>query len=217
MQVAYSNNDPKIIAGYYLQCILEINHGPKLLRSDFGTENGIAVGIQAWLCQSHAAHLYGKSTANQRIESFWSKLKPSVQGWIDFFHTLVEEGHFHPGDEVETACIRYCFLTLIQQALDNFTAYWNSHTVRKSSDSPGGIPDVLFFTHRSYGFQPDLSDLNEAAEACQSPHSLPITGDSELDNYFNRAVEQLGICNKPSNQLEAFRLYEVLLAAAQGN
>lgn len=73
-----SNNDPRIIASYYMQCVS--NFGlPSCLRTDCGTENGTMVAIHCALRAQHTddfagalSHMYGNSTANQRIESWWS-------------------------------------------------------------------------------------------------------------------------------------------------
>ena len=41
-QVLPSNNDPRIIAGLFVNAVEVQGHAPKLLRTDCGTENGIA-------------------------------------------------------------------------------------------------------------------------------------------------------------------------------
>ena len=71
-----SNNNPKIIANYYLCCIMELNLIPRVVRVDRGTENVIVCGIQRFFRTNHTdsqskekSFIYGHSTANQRIES----------------------------------------------------------------------------------------------------------------------------------------------------
>ena len=85
LQAGHSNNDPKIVASYFLSCVSHLEHTAKVLRTDCGTENGIVAGIQAWLHSSSSAHIYGKSTANQRIEALWSKFRSRILPWIHFF------------------------------------------------------------------------------------------------------------------------------------
>mgnify|MGYP001793729248 CR=1 FL=1 len=66
---------------------------PQVLRTDCGTENGILAGIQIRMLDRESSLIYGKSTANQRIEALWSVLRPSViDGWKVFFNTLFHEG-----------------------------------------------------------------------------------------------------------------------------
>lgn len=86
-----SNNNPDIIAHHYLQCATEFGVIPKLLRTDCGTENGTMAAIQCSLRSVHtddlagaSSHMYGSSTTNQRIESWWSyfrKQRYSLQSW----------------------------------------------------------------------------------------------------------------------------------------
>ncbi|KAJ8381182.1 hypothetical protein SKAU_G00019600 [Synaphobranchus kaupii] len=74
-----TNNDPAVIARYYLQCISNCGVVPARLRTDCGTENGDMAAIHCSLREDHTdefagplSHMYGTSTANQRIESWWS-------------------------------------------------------------------------------------------------------------------------------------------------
>lgn len=72
LECGSSNNDPKIIAGYFMSAVVEIAGRPVCVRGDFGTENG-----NVRLCQLYfglgddKSFKYGASTANQRIESWW--------------------------------------------------------------------------------------------------------------------------------------------------
>lgn len=73
-----TNNDPAVIAHHYLQCVSSCGL-PARLRTDCGTENGDMAAIHCSLREDHTdefagsvSHMYGTSTANQRIESWWS-------------------------------------------------------------------------------------------------------------------------------------------------
>ena len=46
LKLSSSNNNPKIIANYYLCCIKELQLIPRVVRGDRGTENVIVCGIQ---------------------------------------------------------------------------------------------------------------------------------------------------------------------------
>lgn len=74
-----SNNDPWIIAQNYMQCVAGFGVFPMRLRTDCGTENGLMAALHCSLRSEHAdefagakSHMYGTSTSNQRIESWWS-------------------------------------------------------------------------------------------------------------------------------------------------
>ena len=212
IQASYSNNDPKIVAQYFVQCVKECGHSPKLLRTDCGTENGLSAGIQALFHDSDTAHAYGKSTSNQRIEALWSKLRPAVLGWIEYFKDLIEEDLFHPGVVIEVHAMRRAFMSLINDTLTEFVTYWNCHRVRKSSDSPGGVPDVLFYTHNNAGATVSDVKIAEATAACDVP--LTITGDNDMDEYLAYVMEESQL-QEPRDKLEAFNLYQALCQAVE--
>lgn len=212
LQASRTNNDPKVVAQYFVRCVTEYGHSPKLLRTDCGTENGLAAGIQAMFHSSADAHAYGKSTSNQRIEALWSKLRPVMQGWIDYFRQMVDNGRFHPGVTLETYALRRSFMALVNDTLTDFMCYWNTHRVRKSSDSPGGIPDVLFYTNQCIGVTPVAEDIAEAQAACH--HNQVVTGDQDIDDYFKYVMEESHL-HEPSNRADASTLYDALCDAAR--
>jgi len=49
LNVYKTNNDPKIVAGYYLETVESVGGSPKSVRCDFGTENGLIEVIQTAL------------------------------------------------------------------------------------------------------------------------------------------------------------------------
>lgn len=74
-----SNNDPRVIAQNYIKCVAEFGVFPMQLRTDYGTENGLMAALHCSLRSEHTdefagakSHMYGTSTSNQRIESWWS-------------------------------------------------------------------------------------------------------------------------------------------------
>uniref|UniRef100_A0A1X7UFU3 Integrase core domain-containing protein n=2 Tax=Amphimedon queenslandica TaxID=400682 RepID=A0A1X7UFU3_AMPQE len=93
LDASSSNNNPKFIAHYYIQCVKENEGCPQLLRTDKGSENSNLAVIQPILRHFHTdslsgknSHRYGKSTTNQRVEAFWSQLRRSYSDWwMSFF------------------------------------------------------------------------------------------------------------------------------------
>ncbi|XP_050960119.1 uncharacterized protein LOC127161396 [Labeo rohita] len=118
-----SNNDPGIIAYYYMKCVSEFG-APACLRTDCGTENGTMVAIHCALRAQHTddfagvlSHMYGTSTANQCIESWWSFFrKQRTQFWIDLFSDL-RERHLFNGSHEHKCLLRYVFLGILQKDL----------------------------------------------------------------------------------------------------
>ncbi|XP_039866540.1 uncharacterized protein LOC120720815 isoform X2 [Simochromis diagramma] len=82
-----SNNDPGIIAKYYMECLSRFGQLPACFRTDCGTENGTMAAIHCALRSDHGdehagahSHMYGTSTTNQRIESWWSSFRKQRYG-----------------------------------------------------------------------------------------------------------------------------------------
>lgn len=115
-------SDPKVIAGYYLGAVKTLRGCPSRLRGDLGTENGVVKRIQMVLCDLYkaantgnsTAYLEGRSTANQRIESWWSILRKHMgQYWINLFESLRDSALFD-GSFLDKSLIQFCFMDIIQ-------------------------------------------------------------------------------------------------------
>ena len=96
LRVMCTNNDPQVIAGFYIQCIKQIGgRGGGGVSQEFcvvigdnGTENSTVAGIQRFLRRHSTdalsgteSFMYRRSVANQRIEAWWSFLRKSETGW----------------------------------------------------------------------------------------------------------------------------------------
>ncbi|KAI3364868.1 hypothetical protein L3Q82_001053 [Scortum barcoo] len=120
-----TNNDPSVIAHYFLSCVRNLCVIPMRLRTDRGTENGTMAAIQCTLRHHHndyysraSSHMYGSSTNNQRIESWWSIFrKGRCQFWMELFADLRDAGYFN-GSHEHQCLLRYCFGDVIQKDLD---------------------------------------------------------------------------------------------------
>jgi len=95
-----------------------------------GTENGHVEQIQRFLRRNAAdrfagdrSFLYGKSTANQRIEAWWGILrKEQAQFWIELNGELKNDGVFD-GDVLDKGLIQFCFMKLIQVSVAGYTSF----------------------------------------------------------------------------------------------
>ena len=84
--VSTSNNDPLVIANHFLFCIKKHRRVPDVLQMDCGTENIYFEDMQVFFTGSEESFIYAESTRNQRIESFWSRLKKyKLNCWVDIF------------------------------------------------------------------------------------------------------------------------------------
>lgn len=113
LQVYRTNNDPKIIGSYYMDAVEFTGGAPRVMRTDMGTENGLIEVLQTALVGDNSFR-YGKSTANQRIECFWSFLrKQCMQFWMDTFQSMRDDGLFC-GDFVDKSLVQFCFTGIVQ-------------------------------------------------------------------------------------------------------
>ena len=114
LEVSSTNNDPSVIAGYYLNCLKSTKTVPRVIRADLGTENVTVEILQYYFRLSHDDEMaglksfqYGKSTSNQRIEAWWGMFKRLGAGWwISFFKDLRDSGVFTNADPLHVECAR---------------------------------------------------------------------------------------------------------------
>ena len=88
LEVGPSNNNPAIIAKYYLNFVSQHGFTTRVIRADMGTENVSVAAIQRFFRRAdddgfagEKSFLYGKSVSNQRIEAWWSILRRSCTNW----------------------------------------------------------------------------------------------------------------------------------------
>ncbi|XP_065888426.1 uncharacterized protein [Dysidea avara] len=222
LYVSPSNNDPYIIAGYYLECVRTLKGCPTIVRSDRGTENCNVAFLQPFLREScddqfrgEKSFMYGKSTSNQRIEAWWGQLRKNGAGWwMDFFKELRTNGELDDSCDIQMDCLRFSFMSLIQQELIIIANEWNVHTIRQSAQNPGGVPDVLYFLPhqnncRSYKHPIDNDDIEAAEEySCLKPEPTS----PEFKELAELLMAEAGI-NSPTNADEGLALYRHLKSA----
>ena len=96
---------------------------------------------------------YGKSTSNQRIESFWSTYKrDTIQKYLDYFKGLRDSGQYDDTDNFHVEALKFTFYGVIKNDLDSLVDYWNDHKIRTSklSESPDGRPSVIYELPEKY-------------------------------------------------------------------
>lgn len=70
--------------------------------------------LQSYSCDPF---IYGRSTANQRIESWWDILrKHCAQFWMNLFQDMKDNLMFD-GNFLDKALIQFCFMNLIQVSI----------------------------------------------------------------------------------------------------
>ncbi|KAL5021622.1 hypothetical protein ScPMuIL_000777 [Solemya velum] len=102
LRVSRTNNNPKVVATYFLNYITEIGGVPRCVRIDDGTENTEIENIQMafrWHdaddMSAEKSVIRGSSHLNQRIERWWRNGRQGgCQSWIDLFSNLELSGIF---------------------------------------------------------------------------------------------------------------------------
>ena len=120
MNVYRTNNNPKIIGGYFLEAVKLVGGCPKFVRGDYGTENKLVGDFQLFLRRNStdatagSCYLDGASTCNQRIESWWAFLrKECSQFWMELLRSLLESGDFQ-GTSMDKSIMQFCFTGPLQ-------------------------------------------------------------------------------------------------------
>lgn len=224
LEVSSTNNDSAVIASYYLDTLNALGVAPRLLRCDRGTENTRLALLQPFFRYSNTdslsglkSFMYGKSTSNQRIESFWGMLRrQGVHWWISLFKDMQDANLFDGTNIMHMECMKYCFMDLIQAELDRIASNWNMHAIRpqKNSHTPCGKPDLLYFVPeifggRDYGHKIDRNDLKTCMELYGKPK---LTCSEEFKDLIHLVLSQH---DTPSSVEEALAMYENILGSLE--
>lgn len=223
LEVGPTNKNPDVIAKYYLDAAKQLDGIPRKIRSDDGTENSLIEAVHTFLRSEHAdtdggigSFAIGRSTANQRIEAYWSHLVKDGPGWwINFFKDLVDLGLYNTSDPVHVECIRFCFMEILRGELYEVTELWNQHIISPSkfgnSSGPRGKPDCMYFLPHlyntvDYSVHVDSTDIDEFINDSMSVEDVS----NEFLEFATIIMNHLSL-QKPSNAKEGLDLYILLL------
>lgn len=159
--LASSNKNPDFVSFYYLKAIKKLKHVPCVVRTDCGTENVGIIAIQETLRSGHEDEyagsnsiIQGKSTSNQRIESYWGRMrKHGVHFWINLFKDLRSINFINDSNEWKVEFTRYCFGPLIAYDLQIIQKEHNHHDIRKQKENnvAYGKPNIMYYAPEKYG------------------------------------------------------------------
>ena len=121
LNVSTTNNDPLVVANYFLQCVTRYKMAPKQLRFDRGNENIYCQDIQTFLTKTEDSYRYGSSVRNQRIEALCSRLlRFRVHWWVEFFRTMGSDGIYKGEFILHYELLYFCFMSALQYELNEF-------------------------------------------------------------------------------------------------
>ena len=214
--VSTTNKDPIVIANLYLRCVYVHGTAPNTLRMDLGTENVYCEDLQTFFTGDEDSFLYAGSTRNQRIESFWSRLKKfRLSWWINFFCDMIDRHIFLPANVFHQAALLYSFLPVIQVQLNEVVSLWNRRNIRQSSSAPGGIPDMLFAMPQTVGLSLQGHSVNSpdiaAAKDVLGIQHHPVVRDDDIHELFNCYVH-INSLEIPRDPDSALSFYVEILA-----
>ena len=131
-------------------------------RKDCGTENIYCEDVQVFFTSSEESFIYAKSTRNQHIESFWSRLKKyKLNWWIDFFTHMISTNLHKPSSAIHREVFVFSSIPVIQTELSEFMRTRNCRNIRKSAEAPGGVPEMLFNVPAIVGFPKKGTNVSE--------------------------------------------------------
>ena len=224
LHVANTNKDPSVVSYYFLNEVKRINGTAIKIRADCGSENTSICGIQRFFRRNaednfagERSFQYGKSTSNQRIESWWSILKKdTIQKWIDFFKDLKDNGEYSDADNVQVEALKFSFCGIIQNDLDAVVDYWNNHKIRPSrlSESPDGRPAIIYelperYDAQDYKFPVNSIDFDLAEREYSSPPKQ-FCCSNEFAELALMLMEDLNL-SMPSSLEDSKMLYTTLV------
>ncbi|KAJ8299951.1 hypothetical protein KUTeg_021470 [Tegillarca granosa] len=240
LNVCPSNNDPKLVAHFYMSRVKKLQGCPLIVQADKGTENTIIGALQCIFREDDDREISGRrgfqyisSQLNQRIESWWSSFRRrSSQWWIELFKDLVQSGQYEVSSqkalseftyvrihlEVASWCIELhvnfdpCIIP--QRDLDAVAEQWNNHHMSMSRhvNCPNGRPNVLYCVPSISGSTDCLQDVGNDAIEFGFSHTIEptISGDEEFDRSADEYCSKIGL-TLPETWQQALQLYYFLL------
>lgn len=221
-EVGISNNNPKVVAKYFIDAVSQLKTLPAIIRSDRGTENIFVEDLQKTLRAHHGdefsrkCYLYGKSSSNQRIEAWWRILRQQSMGYyINLFKDMVSQGILDTGNDFHIDALRFSFWELIEGDLHRTAIEWNRHPiqVKKNYEGVKGRPDMLYFNSiaygsRDHGFPCDPDLLDPILCHLEETHSIPRNHNPDFVKAVNVLLPNW---QEPRNTREALTLYGQIL------
>jgi transposase InsO family protein len=157
---------------FYYQALLNEHAAGRLLDEDLDR----AIFEDCWI--------FGKSTANIRIESLWGRLIRQVTGqWIELFHVIEQEGFYRSDLTSDRVIFAYVFMPMIRTEIFKWVQTTNARPIRDQSsikerglEHLPGVPNDLFIDGPQQGFRPceRLSQFFEAKVEAYGTFSFPF-------------------------------------------
>ena len=154
LRICCSNNDPIIAPHLFLTALEENKICADLLKTDWGTENGIMASMQSFFTMAVALIDMGLLIQIRKL-NLWSHCKRKYITWIiTFFNDLVNTDALRHGDHFQIEWAWFVFSDLLPAELDKMNKEWNTHKIRRSSYAKvAGNADEMYFLPEYYGYK----------------------------------------------------------------
>ena len=87
-------------------------------------------------------YMYGTSTANIRIESFWNGMIRRQTGpWLQYFHYLQAHGFYSSDLIADQVILLFIFIPILRHEIHTFVLMHNDHRIRRQDGRINHIPD----------------------------------------------------------------------------
>ena len=218
LEVGPSNNNPMVVASCYLETIQHTKTVPCTMRCDLGTDNAHIALLQPYFTRhcpapfgGEASFMYGKSTANQRIEAWWSMMRrQGADYWINLFKDMQDSGVLNTHKPIHIKVMRFAFMNLLQRELHTMAIEWNLHLIhsKPNAEVPKGKPDVLYYLPERYGTHSHDVDINYEVERFLFNIETQGLVPPDFDDDFLRNInERLPNWQEPGNAIDALWLF----------
>ena len=219
LEVSSSNKLPEVIAEYYLNTVSQLKCIPHKITADDGTEHALIQPMQIYLRSLNGdgneldSFSIIPSPRNQRIEAYWSHLRRDRPAWWQIFFDAIEsQGLFDGNDPALVDCIRFCFMHLLREELNDVAIKWNQHAISESrrNTGPTGKPDCMYFLPHLY----DADDYAKMVDMHEVEELKTVTGlPPDVSPEFKEFAEIIMSENNmtiPDNINDALNLYYFL-------
>ena len=196
--VGISSHTAVSVGAQYLEAIRQLGVIPVFVRSDRGGETTVMADIHWHMRMAEDPEapaipfpdcwMYGKSTANQRIESWWAQLYEKVVGrWIRFFDRMRADNSYIKDDMAHKIALLAIYMPIIRKEVFEWRDTWNTHQIRrqKGSHIVAGQPWDLYSNPEHFGAKDQGKVPNWDTHAHLS-RQLPY----DLDGYLTPATLQ---------------------------
>ncbi|KAG9087306.1 hypothetical protein FRC07_012855 [Ceratobasidium sp. 392] len=181
LRVWWTNSNPRLICGYYLDAIRQHGGMPLLTHSDPGSENYGVANAQSTLrqmldpsLQGTMQHRWLRGHSNIKPEIFWSQWRRRAAPALEeLMQSGIDNGWYDPHINLEMLVFRFIFMPLVQQELDQFVERYNTSAKRANTKTslPAGRPKYIYLYPEQYGGE-DLKQILVPPEAVDHVRGL---------------------------------------------